>query len=318
MGDQQPDRRRGPLRPVSPVPRLSRRPWAGRRLGDGVGEMWVADPAASVEVDGLGTLSLDELAAREGEAFVGSAAMRRLGPRFPLLVKLIDAADWLSIQVHPSDELAAELYGPGQLGKTEAWLVLEADAGARLVTGPRPSLGEAELRDAIRTGLLGPDHCDDEPARPGDTLLIPTGTIHAIGAGVFVYEIEEPSDLTFRMSDWARPATPDRPLHIEESLRAVRPERHAILAGAAWQLDGGALEVPDFRLEIVEVPEASTRHPAGRSLHVLTAIRGRSQVEGVGWTETLEPFRTLIVPASDDGYRIGGSPGGLVCVGSIP
>lgn len=278
----------------------------------------MADPAALVEVEGLGTVSLDDLAEIDGEAFVGTAAMRRLGPRFPLLVKLIDAADWLSIQVHPSDDLAAELYGSRQLGKTEAWLVLDADPDARLVIGPRSDLGERELRDAVGAGRLGREHCDEQPARSGDALLIPTGTIHAIGAGVFVYEIEEPSDLTFRMSDWGRPATPDRPLHIEESLRAMRPENHAIRAGSAWRLDGGALEVPDFRLEVAEVPEATIRCPAGRSLHVLTSIRGQSEVSGDGWTEALEPFMTLVVPASDPGYRISGPPGGLVCVGSIP
>jgi len=311
--------RSSPVRPVRPIPRQSRRPWAGRRLaGTGVGELWVADPAAIVEGGRDGGLTLDELADRWGEAFVGTRALARLGPRFPLLVKFIDTADWLSIQVHPSDALAAELYGPGHLGKTEAWVILEADPESRLVTGPRRDLEESELRATIRAGRLGREHCEDQPARAGDSLLIPAGTIHAIGAGVLLYEIEEASDITFRISDWGRPPSPERPLHIAESLRAVAPESRAVDAGTGWKLDGGAIDVPEFRLEIARIPEALPRSPAGDSLHVLTAIRGRARIVGHGWVEGLEPFQTVVVPASDPGYRIEGPQGGLVCVGSIP
>jgi mannose-6-phosphate isomerase len=303
--------------PLRPIPHRSLRPWAGHRLADApehVGELWVAGPGSVVETPASGgsasqgpthgTRTLDELAAAEGAALVGARAMARLGARFPLLVKVIDAAQWLSLQVHPGDELAAELHGPAALGKTEAWLVLDADPDAVLVTGPRIGLAEAALRQAISDGSVGRDHCQTRPARPGETFLLEAGTMHAIGAGVLVYEIEQPSDLTYRMSDWGRPATADRHLHVAESLRALRADAHAAPVGRGWQLDGGSLAVPELRLEFVGAERAETRHPAGASVEVVTAIRGTSIVSGDGWIEPLEPYQTLVVPAAVREYRI--------------
>jgi mannose-6-phosphate isomerase len=307
--------------PLRPLPLRSIRPWAGGRLGganEHVGELWVAGPESIVHGPGGRSMTLDEVAAAEGESFVGARAMALLGPRFPLLVKLIDAGDWLSLQVHPSDELAAELYGPGALGKTEAWLVLDAAPGSLLVTGPRRDLSDDVLRDAIRDGIVGREHCETRPCRPGEALLLETGTMHAIGAGAFVYEIEQPSDITFRMSDWGRPVTAERHLHVAESLRAFGSDAHAVPVGRDWALDGGALTVREFRLEIEEPAEGRTRHPGGETLEIITAVAGSVEVEGDGWREHLEPFDTLVVPASVARYRVAGATGARICVGSIP
>lgn len=310
-----------PDRPLRPIPHPSVRPWAGHRLGgpdEHVGELWLAGPDSVVEMEAGRRLTLDELAASAGEAFVGARAMQLLGPRFPLLVKVIDAADWLSLQVHPGDALAAELRGADALGKTEAWVVLDADDDALLVTGPRRDLSEAKLRRAIRRGEMGRAGCETRAGVAGETLLLPAGTIHAIGAGTFVYEIEQPSDLTFRISDWGRPATAERPLHVSESLRAIRPESHAVAVGHDWRLEGGALAVREFQLEIVELGNEHARHSGGRSVEVLTAIHGAAEVSGDGWYERLEPYQTLVIPASVPGYRVAGPAGGLAFVGSIP
>jgi mannose-6-phosphate isomerase len=307
-----------PLRPI-PVPSI--RPWAGHRLGeaaDQVGELWLAGPDSLVETAPGELASLDALAAATGADLVGEAGFRLLGPRFPLIVKLIDAAEWLSLQVHPSDALAAELYGPGALGKTEAWLILEADAGTQLVTGPGADLSEVDLRAAIAAGTLERDACEVRPAVPGETLLLEPGTLHAIGAGTFVYEIEQPSDLTFRISDWGRPAVPGRSLHPEESLRAIRADAHAVPLGQDWHLDGGALAVREFRLEILDLPGAFVRHPGGRSLEVVTVLDGVVLVTGDGWSERLDRWETLVIPASAAGYRIESGAGGRVCIGSVP
>jgi mannose-6-phosphate isomerase len=308
-------------RPLRPVPRPSVRPWAGDRLGEAgthVGELWLAGPDSVVADRAGGRVTLDQLAASGGEAFVGARAMHLLGPRFPLLVKVIDAADWLSLQVHPSDTLAAELLGPDALGKTEAWVVLDAAPDAVLVTGPRRDLTETKLRRAIRRGEMDRSHCETRPAVPGEALLLPAGTVHAIGAGAFVYEIEQPSDITFRISDWGRPASTERPLHVAEALRSVRPESHALPVGHEWRLEGGALAMREFQLEIVDLGTEHARDPGGRSVEVLTAIRGTAEVSGDGWYERLEPYETLVIPASIAGYRVAGPPGGLAFVGSIP
>ena len=200
--------------------------------GEQVGELWLAGPDSLVATE-TGARTLDALAADLGEALCRQRGMALLGSRFPLIVKLIDAGDWLSLQVHPDDALARDLYGPGAIGKTEAWLVIDADPAAELVTAPAADLGEETLRAAIAAGTASPRHCHRQPAIPGDTLLIRAGTMHAIGAGAFVYEIEQPSDLTFRISDWGRPT--GRTLHVAEALRAIRPALHAEAAGSRVQ-----------------------------------------------------------------------------------
>jgi mannose-6-phosphate isomerase len=303
-------------RPLRPLAAPSRRPWAGRRLGEGIGELWLAGPASQVEIAGE-RVTLDRLAELHGAAFVGSRAIERVGVRFPLLIKLIDAAAWLSVQVHPSNEVAAELSGPGFLGKTEAWVVLDADPAARLITGPRAAMTEAELRAAIGSGTIDRPDCETREARAGDSYLIPPGTIHAIGPGLLVYEIEQPSDLTYRISDWGRPASAERPLHTREALRAVDPAAHAVPAGSAFHLDAGALTVRDLRLEIVSGAGVD-RAPDGATLEVVTAIRGRVEVAGDGWRETLERHQTLVVPARVDRYSVATRDRALAFVGSVP
>ncbi len=307
----------GPLRPT-PMP--SERPWAGQRLGGRgghIGELWLAGPASLVKTPD-GPMALDALAARHGAALVGERGLALHGPRFPLLVKLIDAAQRLSLQVHPSDALARELYGPDAVGKAEAWLVIDAEPDATLVTGPRRTLREPALRAAIAGGRLGEDGCELRPAIPGEAFMIRPGTLHAIGAGVYLYEIEEPSDLTFRISDWGRPVIPGRSLHPTEALLAIDADAHAEPAGAAWRLDGGELVVPELRLELATGDTPVERAPGGRTPEILTVVRGSATVSGDGWTEHLANRGTLVVPAEEAAYLIAGSADAVVCVGSLP
>jgi mannose-6-phosphate isomerase len=305
-------------RPIRPVPFLSPRPWAGTRLGAGIGERWLAGPASRIELPDGTAPTLDELAAACGASLVGALGIERMGARFPLLVKVIDAAEWLSLQVHPTDTLARSLYGANAVGKAEAWVVLEADRGARLVTGPRRDLAPEAILAAIGAGSMGQDECEAGDARPGDVLNLRAGTIHAIGAGSFVYEIEQPSDLTFRISDWGRPATAARPLHLAEALAAVDPSFGAEPAGTGWRLAGGALDTPHFRLEIAGERDPSDRAPAGRTPEVVTAYGGTVIVEGDGWREAVATLEAIVVPAAVVAYRVVPGPGAHALIGSLP
>ena len=306
------------LRPLRPIPAPSLRPWAGTRLGGGVGELWVAGPASVVQLDDGRSMTLDELAASAGAELVGTAGLAMLGPRFPLLAKLIDAGDWLSLQVHPDDALARRLYGVDAVGKDEAWVVLEADPGARLVTGPRRSMDRASVMAAVAAGTMDLDALETADAVAGDAVNVRAGTIHAIGAGVFVYEIEEPSDITFRISDWGRPPTPGRHLHRDEAGLAVDPTFHAQPVGSAWRLDGDALNVRSLRLELVAGGSGAERTPSLRSPEIVTAFGGEVTLVGPDWTERLGSLETAVVPAAAAVYRVDAAPGAVALIGSLP
>jgi mannose-6-phosphate isomerase len=305
-------------RPLRPVPAPSPRPWAGSRLGEGVGEIWLAGPASLVEAGAGSPLTLDGLAGLEGEALVGSAGMAMLGPRFPLLAKLIDAADWLSLQVHPDDSLARRLRGAEAVGKDEAWLVLEAAGDTRLVVGPAGTLDAAAVMALVAAGTMGLEDCAVHAALPGDVLSVPAGTIHAIGPGAFVYELEQPSDLTFRISDWGRPPVPGRHLHLAEARQAVDPSLHAVLAGSGWQLAGGSLNGRRIRLELVPSSGPVVRRPGGRSPELVTAIGGSVVLVGEAFEDRLAPLETAVLPAALSACEVLPGDGAMAVVGSLP
>ena len=307
-----------PLLPLRPLPVASKRPWAGGRLGDGIGELWLAGPNSLVDTGDGSPVTLDALAGELGAALIGSDGFARLGARFPLLCKVIDADAWLSLQVHPTDEMAVSLFGPDAVGKNESWVVLDAAPGATLITGPSRSIDDLQLREMIGDRTMGRAQCEERQGRPGDSWFVPAGTIHAIGAGLLVFEMEQPSDLTFQISDWGRPATAARPIHTSEALRAVHPRSHAIPSGFAFRLDGGEVRAPGFRLELLSQSALERRAPEGRTVEIVTALRGRTLAAGDGWREILEPYETLVVPASMPPYTIEPEPDAVAAVGTIP
>ena len=266
---------------LRPVPDLRERVWGGRRLGpprgQPIGEAWVAGPSNVISDGPDAGRTLAEISAREGAAFVGRNAAARTGDRFPLLVKLLDPAAWLSVQVHPDDETARHLEGPEALGKAEAWYILDAAPGAELLVGVRGRIGGAAVRAAIAEGsgslaaLLARHR-----ARAGDAVMIPAGTLHAVGPGVFLYEVQQPSDVTYRCDDWGRPATPGRPLHISQALASVRPGSRPRLRHAMNVDRATLIACEHFVLErlIVGPDSAAVLDPGGESVQVLTAIDG--------------------------------------------
>jgi mannose-6-phosphate isomerase len=220
------------MQPLLFEPILKRIRWGGRRLGSVLGkhlgnahdyaESWeIVDHRAdqSVVLNGaLAGWTLHRLVADRGRELFGRHAGRR---QFPLLVKLLDANDRLSVQVHPDDRRARQ-FDPGENGKTEAWVILDAAPGSTLWVGLRSGVGESELRAALRDGTV--EHCLHViRVQTGDCIFVPAGTVHAIGEGVLLAEIQQSSDLTFRLYDWGRLGTDGnpRPLHIEEAIQCI-------------------------------------------------------------------------------------------------
>ncbi len=156
---------------------------------------------------------------------VGEKNYEKYGLGFPLLIKFIDAQDNLSVQVHPDDELAQQVYG--QNGKTEMWYVIDAEEGCGLYIGFKEKITSQQYLQALADGTLA-DKMQFYPAKPGDTFMIPAGTIHAIGKGVLLAEIQQPSDITFRIYDWDRTDENGIPreLHTNEALQAIHFEEN--------------------------------------------------------------------------------------------
>ena len=199
--------------------RLERDEWKQLPTGEVViGESWETETSNRIENGPYAGQTLGELVATLGPTLLGERAVEIFGQRFPLLAKFIDANAQLSVQVHPKDEYAAQHEG-GKLGKTEFWYILAAEPGARIVYGFRRPTTYQEVEAAIQQVRLE-ELLHEEPVQAGDIIFVPAGTVHAIGSGVLLYELQEYSDITYRMYDYGRltAAGVPRELHIERSL----------------------------------------------------------------------------------------------------
>jgi mannose-6-phosphate isomerase len=298
-------------------PQYRERVWGGRRLRAAkppVGEAWVACGPSVVASGPSAGLTLEGLAASHGPTLLGTDVSHRYGTRFPLLAKLLDCADWLSIQVHPNDEQARRLVGPGEFGKTEAWYFLGAEAGARSMVGVKSGVGHSELVAAIREGRIL-EIAKPLAVRQGEALLIPSGTLHGLGPGILLYELQQASDTTYRVYDWGRPASAGRKLHLKESAEVALPVgptelRHPQVSGETGTAPVIGCEY--FDLDLIRVSSGGgplSADTAGRSFHVLTVIEGTARVSCGSERIDLSPFATALVAGSSGAYEIAAKDG---------
>lgn len=219
--------------PLKFQPILKERLWGGTKLEsvlgkeittDITGESWeistVKGDISVVENGKLAGVSLQQLIDEKPEAFLGKCVTQRFGTDFPILIKFIDAKQDLSIQLHPNDALAKERHN--SFGKTEMWYVMNADAGANLIVGFNKDVSKTEYAESIDKDTLL-DLLNYEAVNEGDTFFINTGKIHAIGAGVMLAEIQQTSDVTYRVFDFNRKDKNGnlRELHTELALDAI-------------------------------------------------------------------------------------------------
>ncbi|MCC6168127.1 MAG: class I mannose-6-phosphate isomerase [Caldilineaceae bacterium] len=216
------------LYPLTFAPVFKEYPWGGRALGTRLGraipegivaESWEiaahVNGATQVDAGPLAGWTLLEVLDEWGEALVGRRSAAELAQgRFPLLIKLLDANRWLSVQVHPNDAYA--LAHAGDLGKTEMWVILAAEPGAEVIYGFRAGVDRAIFARAVEAGE-SERWLHRMPVQAGDVVFVPAGAIHALGPGLIVAEIQQNSDTTYRIYDWGRP----RPLHIAQALEVL-------------------------------------------------------------------------------------------------
>jgi mannose-6-phosphate isomerase len=284
----------------------------GKPLGPGndYAESWeIADHGADQSVVDQGPLAgttLGELVQQRGAELLG-----RHHPysRFPLLVKFLDAAQALSVQVHPNDEQASRL-DPPDFGKTETWYILSAEPGSRIYAGLRPGVNRQQLASAIRQGTCETLLHHFEP-KAGDCLFIPAGTVHALGAGLLVAEVQQSSDTTFRLYDWNRvgPDGKPRPLHVEQGLAVVDFERGPVdpvqpqATDRPWVSRLVACE--KFVMDRWDFDQPQTIGGDDR-FHIICVLEGGVCMDGDPQKTPLSKGGTALLPASLD--RVGFLP----------
>jgi mannose-6-phosphate isomerase len=284
--------------------------WGGDRLRPGyspTAEAWVVYDQDRIADGPFAGRSLGELSSELGASLLGNRALKKTGVRFPLLIKLLDCAQWLSVQVHPNDAQARALEGPGFFGKTEAWHVVEAEPGAEIMCGLATPTEQEKISAAVREGKIMP-YLRRMQVHDGETIFIRPGTLHALGPGLLIYEIQQTSDLTYRVWDWDRPASSGRKLHIDQSLAVIDPH---IIVEASSQSQPKVAAIQSlvacdyFELERISGKDCRFElDTGGETFHALTVISGRARVETQGWQGRLELFETILVPAACYTYAI--------------
>lgn len=224
---------------------------------------------------------------------------------FPLLLKLLDAKDTLSVQVHPDD--AYGLANDGKLGKTEAWMVIAAEEGARIAYGIKET--DKPFADIVAEGRFE-DTLRWVYPRPGDVYYIPHGCVHALGGGVMVYEIQQSSDATYRFWDWGRVGKDGKPreLHTKKALDVTRPEvRLDKLPGATVLCKGGSRThyICDNNFSLMRL-NVCGKMPLSFSKMAFITPMAECKVGWDGGEMTLAPFETAFIPASCEGAYVEG------------
>ncbi|MBI4878956.1 MAG: class I mannose-6-phosphate isomerase [Planctomycetes bacterium] len=218
---------------------------------------------------------------------------------FPLLVKVIDARENLSIQLHPDDELARRKGLP--CGKSEAWLVLQAAPGARIFLGLREGVDAEPFLSAAAAGADVSPLLRVFMPRPGDLFFVPPGTVHAIGAGLVILEVQQVSDTTYRVFDWNR--EPRRPLHLADARLALRADpRAGLVPPAAPQETAGlrlraSVACEHFRLEALEVAAQGAVQPRAPRAEVWFCWQGAAAISYAAGAVRLDPGCFCLVPA---------------------
>lgn len=288
-------------------------PWGGERLRELFGKQIPdARTGESLEASALpgheSVVANGELAGRTLTQAIEAWGGSLIGDRseFPLLLKLLDARDTLSVQVHPDDRYARR--AEGKRGKTEAWYILDAQPGARLVFG-------VKARDAAELERLSDEGRIEEAlnwisVKPGDCLYIRSGTVHAIGAGIVLYEIQQSSDVTYRMWDWGR----GRALHTRKALDVARLDipLEPVAPRAEDVLGGRRVRLIDGEFFALSRLDAMGRMPVKTASFALMTALGGCWLEYEGGSLRLERGDTALIPAALGGFDICGHMSALL------
>ena len=287
--------------PILLSPISKSRIWGGDRLSalgaePPIGEHWtlsVRDGDNNIITNGeFAGMSLDSLLTAHPE-FLGSECYK---DRFPLLIKFIDSKESLSIQIHPDDEVA-ELLGE-ECGKTEMWYIIDAEPDSYIYFGIKNEYSEAEVKDAILSGADPTPYLNKVPVKSGGCYFIAGGTPHAIGGGIYICEIQQNCDTTYRIYDYGRP----RELHLNQAAASVKKS-------PTVETDGGDVlaDCEYFKAELVKLDGESCIEATTEKFVSLTVVKGKGSISAGDAVYPFEERDSIYIPAGEEKYLLRGN-----------
>mgnify|MGYP005818785651 FL=1 len=307
------------LYPIKFQPILKDKIWGGKKLKailnkdsnlPNVGESWeISDVEGDTSIVSNGNLegqSLKHLLSTYKAGLIGEKNYKHFGNKFPLLIKFIDAKEDLSIQLHPNDELAAKRHN--SFGKTEMWYVMQADKDSNLIVGfnqkVTPELYLKHLEDKTLTKILNFDK-----VKEGDTYFIEVGRVHAIGAGVLLAEIQQTSDITYRVYDWDRVDDKgnERELHNDLALDAIgfdMEDDFRVVYDKEMNQSNQMVSCPYFTTSYLKVDSKLKKENTNDSFIIYMCVDGEAEISTQSHTETIVKGETILLPAAIKTYEI--------------
>lgn len=311
------------LYPLQFQPLFKYRMWGGEKLKtvlnkdyseDSIGESWeisdVKNDATLVKNGELAGKSIQDLINEFGSAFLGEKVLKQFGSEFPLLIKFIDAKTPLSIQVHPSDELARARHQ--SFGKNEMWYVMQADVGAELIAGFKKQISNEEYISILEKGeILEVLHSQKVVA--GDVFNIPTGRVHAIGAGVLLAEIQQTSDITYRIYDYDRvdaKTGKKRELHTQQAVDAIDftvASKYTTDYELTNNVSNELVHTPYFKTNILDLNgKITVNHSKKDSFVIYMCVSGKATLRYNDKPYNLNNGETILLPSSLKGFSLSG------------
>jgi len=301
-------------------PILQDRIWGGTKLKTDLGkniptqttgESWelsaVEGNVSVVKNGAFAGKPLTDLLEDYPDDILGTAVHKRFGKQFPLLFKFLDAREDLSIQVHPNDALAKERHN--SFGKTEMWYVMQADEGSRIIVGFNHKSSAEEYLEKLESKKLI-DILNEVPAKKGDVYFLETGTIHAIGAGIVIAEIQQTSDITYRIYDWDRVDANGngRQLHVQEALDAMNYNTTDTQKEYTKEenTSNAMVDCPYFTTNFLPLNGTANITKNGESFTVYICTEGEYTIEMDGETYNFKKGDTVLVPAAVGAFSLAG------------
>lgn len=308
--------------PIKFSPILKEKIWGGTKLkelfnkdsqGDSTGESWeISNVPGDISIVNNGVLkgkSLTELISTYKGDLVGNKIFEAFGDKFPLLIKFIDAKENLSIQLHPNDTLAKERHN--SFGKTEMWYVMDADASSNLNVGFTKDLDKESYLEALNSGKIL-DILNFEEVQKGDSFFIKEGLVHAIGAGCMIAEIQQTSDITYRIYDWDRVDDEgnSRELHTELALDAIDYKFNKDFKCTYDELANESSNIASceyFTTNFLKVEgELEKNYDHLDSFVIYMCVEGEAAITIAGTSEIIKKGETLLVPSKEKQVKIKG------------